>query len=142
MESIVPSIFSSLDASWKPLSAGLYGPLALIVALTLSSVAFLWIFYFKVAKRSYQIPESYPFEFCNTVLKRKDDNLLHFLLDVYKQAHQRTGKSTFSAHFPFQSTMVFINEPAVIEHVLKTKFENYIKGAEWYKRMRHFLGNR
>lgn len=38
------------------------------------------------------------------------------------------------------ATMVFINDPESIEHVLKTNFEKYEKGPLFYIRMQEFLG--
>merc|ERR1712137_1508911 len=43
---------------------------------------------------------------------------------------------------PFQATYVLIDGPKNVEYILKTNFENYVKGEDYFiSRMRDLLGN-
>jgi len=54
------------------------------------------------------------------------------LQDWFVRQHALHGK-TLSVHLPFQPIIVNTIDPKNVEHALKTKFDNYIKG-EWFRR--------
>ncbi|MCY7423176.1 MAG: cytochrome P450 [Chitinophagaceae bacterium] len=50
------------------------------------------------------------------------------------------GKETFTFHFGGIQKAIVTSNPAIIQHVLKTNYENYHKSDIQVKRMAHFLG--
>jgi cytochrome P450 len=43
--------------------------------------------------------------------------------------------------YPFQDPVIFINDPATIEHVLKTRFPIYVKGSHFHSRCADVVGD-
>jgi cytochrome P450 len=48
---------------------------------------------------------------------------------------------TFHAHIPFAPTLIITVDPKNVEHVLKTNFDNYIKGPYFHEIQLELLGN-
>eukprot|EP00164_Ancoracysta_twista_P000368 GFYU01000506.1.p1 GENE.GFYU01000506.1~~GFYU01000506.1.p1 ORF type:complete len:556 (-),score=171.65 GFYU01000506.1:195-1862(-) len=46
----------------------------------------------------------------------------------------------FEMNLPFKPTFLNISDPACVEHILKTNFDNYPKGKEVHDNMKQFLG--
>jgi len=72
--------------------------------------------------------------FCKAI---KEHRHLHMLSEL----HEVFG-GTFSMPLPFQATYIAINTEENVEHVLKHKFDNYVKGETYLlPRMMDLLGN-
>jgi len=63
------------------------------------------------------------------------NNLIH----VFNKYTATLG-DTFLFHFGGVKTAIVSSDPAVMQHVLKTNYENYRKSPIQTKRMRHFIG--
>jgi cytochrome P450 len=71
--------------------------------------------------------------FCKALLEHRHLHMLH-------EIHELVG--TYKGPLPFQATYVLIDSPKNVEHVLKTNFENYAKGEDFFiSRMRDLLGD-
>lgn len=70
----------------------------------------------------------------NRVVKSKSH------LDWWYALHQKYG-DTLVVNFPGQPPIVDTVDPKVVEHMLKTRFDNYIKGSWFRDRLTDLLGN-
>jgi cytochrome P450 len=67
--------------------------------------------------------------------------LEHRHLHMLHELHELID-GTFAIPLPFQATYVLVDSPQNVEHVLKTNFENYVKGKDFFiSRMTDLLGN-
>lgn len=60
--------------------------------------------------------------------------------DFFFGLHKELGK-TFGTSIPLQPTVIDTTDPKVVEHVLKTNFDNYVKGAWFRYRLTDLLGD-
>lgn len=65
--------------------------------------------------------------------------MIHNPIQVFSKYTASLGDS-FVFHFGGVKTAIVSSNPAIIEHVLKTNYENYHKSEIQMKRMGHFLG--
>jgi len=61
--------------------------------------------------------------------------------DWWVSNHKKYGKKTLAVQLPLQPTIVNTTDPRNVEHVLKTKFDNYVKGHWFRERLTDLLGN-
>jgi hypothetical protein len=109
------------------------------VGIVITCIALLHYWYFKIGTRPEQVPESYAFEFAIGLLSRTKHGTLEYFERGFEKARQ-VGRETYIAYMPFLPTLVFVSDPAIIEHVLKTNFENYVKGPRFHVRLVDLLG--
>jgi hypothetical protein len=112
-----------------------------VAAVLVVGIVTLHYWYFKVDVRAERVPESYAYEFAINLLSHTKHGTLEYFTRGFEKTRQARGKETFIAYMPFLPTYIFINDPAVVEHCLKTNFENYVKGPQFYERLVDLLGN-
>jgi len=79
-------------------------------------------------------PLKLPFVGSPDFIKNRDRN------EWFVEATRRFGNKTWTAGIPGLGTVIAVVDPSTVEHVLKTNFENYIKGPEWIDRFALVLG--
>lgn len=61
-------------------------------------------------------------------------------LHWWLQNHEKYGE-TVVAQFPMQPPMIDTTDPKIVEHILKVRFDNYIKGNWFRNNLTELLGN-
>ena len=80
------------------------------------------------------------------MIRRTDRDGWTAIHDLWADCAKKYGK-TFRVHLPFwplfrNHHMWQTSDPANVEHILKTRFENYIKGPLFRDTFRDLLGDR
>ncbi|ESW34506.1 hypothetical protein PHAVU_001G158100 [Phaseolus vulgaris] len=83
------------------------------------------------------IPKSYPLVGSYFALKRMGNRRIQWLSDIV----QSSPAATFIFHRPMGHRQVMTGNPAIVEHILKTRFSNYQKGDFLISTMSDFLGS-
>lgn len=65
---------------------------------------------------------------------------IHALPDLWVRWHSMYGP-TCALSLPMQPTIIDTVDPANVEHILKKKFDNYIKGSWFRQRLKDLLGD-
>jgi cytochrome P450 len=65
---------------------------------------------------------------------------IHNYDDWYLELHKRYG-SVVNTWIPFSFNSISISDPENVEYILKTNFQNYVKGPQMYQTMYEFLGD-
>jgi len=60
--------------------------------------------------------------------------------DYFYELHKQFGKF-FVVNFPLSPPFLFVSDPETLEYILKTNFENYVKGPHTHQIFYDFLGN-
>ncbi|KAK7378435.1 hypothetical protein VNO80_03876 [Phaseolus coccineus] len=82
------------------------------------------------------VPKSYPLIGSYLALKRTGNRRIQWLSDIV----QISPAATFTFHRPMGHLQVITGNPAIVEHILKTRFSNYQKGYFIISTMSDFLG--
>ncbi|KAG4913209.1 hypothetical protein AAZX31_19G148200 [Glycine max] len=82
------------------------------------------------------IPKPYPLIGHYLDLKGVGNRRIQWLSDIVKIS----PAATFTLHRPLGSRQVITGNPATVEHILKTRFSNYIKGSIFINNLSDFLG--
>jgi hypothetical protein len=64
--------------------------------------------------------------------------LIHHI--ILLESFEETNNAPFVRNMPGQEPNVFFNDPTILEHILKTNFNNYVKGEHFYIRGFDILG--
>ncbi|KAJ3071410.1 Protein kinase alk2 [Podochytrium sp. JEL0797] len=67
----------------------------------------------------------------------KNFNRLH---DFFLETFETTNNETFVLKLPFAPALFMVNDPAIVEFVLKTRFDVFEKGADFRQTFHDFLG--
>ncbi|RZC85284.1 hypothetical protein C5167_041468 [Papaver somniferum] len=104
------------------------------ISIFLISVVSAYVFMHRWNQRNVKGPKSWPII----------GVLVEVLMNYYRMHDWITDYSveskTFNVPLPF-TTATFIADPANIEHILKTNFDNYPRGEDFHAIMEEFLGD-
>ncbi|XP_071723426.1 cytochrome P450 94A2-like [Rutidosis leptorrhynchoides] len=114
--------------------------LQLTISLPLFLLPLIFIFIFAKSKKQSTIddgvPKSYPIIGSIIPLLKNRDNLTRWTASVL----QRSPSATFYFYVPGFHQVMTAN-PANVQHILKTRFDNYPKGDVFRHALQDFLGN-
>ncbi|KAI3959348.1 hypothetical protein MKW98_018938 [Papaver atlanticum] len=103
-------------------------------SMFLISMVLAYVFMHRWNQRNVKGPKSWPFIGVLIELLMNYHRMHDWLTDYFVES------KTFKVPLPF-ITMTFISEPANVEHVLKTNFNNYPKGEAFHTYMEELLGD-
>ncbi|KAG2719070.1 hypothetical protein I3843_03G241900 [Carya illinoinensis] len=83
-----------------------------------------------------QFPKSYPLIGSTFAMYANRERRMQWMTDILKSS----PSATFSLHLSFASYEVITANPAVVQHILKTKFHNYGKGDNYHRVLKDLLG--
>ncbi|KAH7298298.1 hypothetical protein KP509_25G036200 [Ceratopteris richardii] len=109
--------------------------LIIIALLALAFYACLRVLAHRRAQRYTKNPKTWPLLGSQLEASRNYDRLLDWTTSFFTDDH-RTIKMTFLSRRSYYTV-----DPANVEHILKTNFENYPKGGESHYRLFDLLGN-
>ncbi|KAH7298296.1 hypothetical protein KP509_25G036100 [Ceratopteris richardii] len=109
--------------------------LIIIALLALAFYACLRVLAHRRAQRYTKDPKTWPLLGSQLEASRNYDRLLDWTTSFFTDDH-RTIKMTFLSRRSYYTV-----DPANVEHILKTNFENYPKGGESHYRLFDLLGN-
>ncbi|KAG8383076.1 hypothetical protein BUALT_Bualt05G0147000 [Buddleja alternifolia] len=110
------------------------GNLSTLSIITLFSMLFSWIFIHRLKQRNVKGPKTWPF-LGAAMEQLMNFNRMHDWLVEYLSRSR-----TVVVPMPF-TTYTYIADPANVEHVLKTNFNNYPKGEVYHSYMEVLLGD-
>ena len=67
------------------------------------------------------------------------DSALDYILREVRR--QKNGGLTFNIKMLTQPHMILTADPRNVQHILSTKFDNYVKGPAWHYRFKSLLGD-
>ncbi|KAK7396415.1 hypothetical protein VNO78_17408 [Psophocarpus tetragonolobus] len=82
------------------------------------------------------LPKSYPFIGSYLAVKANENNHVQWLSDIIKVS----PAATVVLHGPLGLRQVITGNPAIVEHILKTRFSNYQKGYTFIHTLSDLLG--
>ncbi|KAI3959353.1 hypothetical protein MKW98_018943 [Papaver atlanticum] len=104
------------------------------ISTFLIGILFAYIFLHRWNQRNIKGPKSWPIIGAIIELQMNLHRMHDWLTDYFVES------KTFRVQLP-NITITFISEPANVEHVLKTNFNNYPKGEAFHELMEGFLGD-
>lgn len=110
------------------------------ITLIPAVIVILTVFYY-LTRRKDAYPESFPYQLTLLVLIKLNNGFNEWLQDLAKDILKWRKSNTFSVNLIFTPTLIFTNDVENVKYVLQTKFDNFIKGNEFKKRMDPFLGD-
>ncbi|KAI3944104.1 hypothetical protein MKW92_037306 [Papaver armeniacum] len=127
------SLFSSSSSPPSSSSSNL-NEYKIQISTFLISILFAYIFLHRWNQRNIKGPKSWPIIGAIIELQMNLHRMHDWLTDYFVES------KTFKVQLP-NITVTFISEPANVEHVLKTNFNNYPKGEAFHELMEGFLGD-
>ncbi|KAK9989231.1 hypothetical protein SO802_029470 [Lithocarpus litseifolius] len=117
--------------------------LLLLILIPLLSLLFFFFFFFfflnsnSNSNSNSKVPKSYPLVGSLFAIIANRKRPLPWLSDIM----QVSPSATFVLQYNYPTRHVFTGNPAVVEHILKTNFSNYVKGHAVTHTLTDFLGH-
>ncbi|KAK7858359.1 cytochrome p450 94a2 [Quercus suber] len=111
-------------------------PIFLLILIPFLSILFFF-FFLTTSKSNSKAPKSYPLVGSFFAILAHQDRQLQWFSEIL----QDSPSATFVLRRSYSNRQVFSGNPAVVQHILKSNFQNYGKGETFRSRLTDFLGH-
>ena len=111
-------------------------PIFLLILIPFLSL-FFFFFLLNTSKSNSKAPKSYPLVGSFFAILANQDRQLQWFSDILLDS----PSATFVLRRSYSKRQVFSGDPAVVQHILKSNFQNYGKGETFHSGLTDFLGH-